>query len=1076
MVSRLPTRDGLLLHHRQTHGMMRRFSFLSIPVLPSPYSLLRFARTQRFHSSSAHYLKSMSSIVSAARLFRNPKQLSEAPTFREVRMDDILAIMGPFDKLFPYSYMGGSYIGLIRKFMKMDAFLKCVCLHVHVIKLGFAADIMVSNVIMDVYVKNELLMDGHQVFIEMPTRDLVSWCTLIAGYANAGIGLDGLDLFRCMWRSGLRPNQFVFASVLKAVSACGCVRVGRQVHSQIFQMGFVSDGFLVIGLVNMYAKCGEIICAREVFDEAGVRNSISWNAMISGYIQNGLVHEGLVLYEDMRSSGSAIDVVTMRIVLGAAVGLEQIDLCNNLHAYAIKTGLESDKVVVTELLRSQAEIGELMAVHELLKSLKDPDGSAFSAITSGLQMHGYSAELLKLARKLLESGVKMNQGALICMLGLCFRPKEGAQVHTYTFKIGYLSDISVANAVVSMYARCGEMDNADAVFHGMARHDLVSWTAIISGHVQNLQFWEAINLFHSYSNMGLPKDQFLIATIINASAGLLDVDLGKQIHAIVLKLGLQHFNFLQTSILHMYAVCGFLETADMLFSSMLLHDMVSINVMLVCYCRHGQADRALDLFYSEHQKGLAPDQFSISAIFLACADLKSMAVGEQVHSYIIKSGLTSDFVIGNAVVNFYVKCNSIASACNYLGGLKLQDVGTFGMIISGYVQSGNCKEALRLFCAMHCGGLRANHYVFASILRGCTTLFALEEGRQVHASIIKVGLNKIMQVGNSLVDMYAKSFCMNEAEKVFDEMSAQDDVSWNALIRGYSQTGEGDKAFELFEMMKQEEVYPDCFSYVGILSACAGAVSLKKGSSVHACVVQNGLEQDVSIGNALVDMYAKCGSIKDAWKVFERMSSRNVISWNAMVTGCAQHGHADEALDLFQKMQQVGMTPDHITYIAVLSACSRVGLVDEGISHFGSMTDEHGVVAVEEHYACMVDILSRAGWLDEAHGFINEMPVQPTGIMWRTLLAASKSHGNTELGAKAAHRVLDRSMNDSASHVLLSNIYAMSEKWVNVKFVRDDMRNKGVKKEPGCSWIEIDDGVDIFFIKRSRSEHLGLIS
>ncbi|CAN6442161.1 unnamed protein product [Victoria cruziana] len=1076
MVARLSTRDGLFLQHRQIHGMMRRFFLQSIAPLASPYSLLGHAKTQFFHSSPAHYIKPLDSFVSAARLFRNPKQLSETPTFREVRMDDILAIMGPFDELFPYSYLGGSYIGLIRKFMKMDAFLKCVCLHVHVVKLGFGADVMVSNVIMDMYVKNERLMDGHQVFIEMPTRDLVSWCTLIAGYANAETGLDGPDLFRCMWRSGLRPNHFVFSSVLKAVSACGCLRVGKQVHSQVFQMGFVSDGFLVIGLLDMYAKCGDIICAREVFDEAGVRNSISLNAMISGYIQNGLVHEGLVLYKDTRGSGSAIDLVTMRIVLGAGVALEQIDLCNNLHAHAIKAGLDSDKVVVTELLRSQAEIGEIMAVHELLKTLKVPDGSAFSAITCGLQMHGYRAELFKIAKGILESGFKINQGALICMLGLCFGPGEGAPVHNYTFKIGFLSDISVSNAVISMYARCREMDNADAVFHAMARHDLVSWTAIISGHVQNLQFWEAITLFLSYSNMGLPKDQFLIATIVNASAGLLDIDLGKQIHAIVLKFGLQRSNFLQTSILHMYAVCGFTETADMLFSSMLLHDMVSINVMLDCYCRHGKPERALELFYLEHQKGLAPDRFSITAIFCACADLKSMVVGEQIHSYVIKSGLTSDLGIGNAVVNFYVKCNSVDSACNYLGGLKLQDVGTFGMILSGYVQSGNSKEALGLYCAMHRGGLQVNRHVFASILRACATLFALEQGRQVQASIIKIGLNKDMNVCNSLIDMYRRSFCMNEAEKVFDEMPVQDDVSWNALIRGYSQTGEGDKAFELFEMMKQEEVYPDCFSYVGILSACTGAVSLKKGSSVHACVVQNGFDQNVSIGNALVDMYAKCGSIKDASKVFERMSSRNVISWNAMVTGYAQHGCADEALDLFQKMQQAGMMPDHITYIAVLSACSRVGLVGEGISHFGSMTVEHGVVAVEEHYACMIDILSRAGWLDEAHGFMNEMPVQPSGMMWRTLLAASKSHGNTELGAKAAYQVLDRGVNDPASHVLLSNIYAMSEKWVNVKVVRDDMRNKGVQKKPGCSWIEINDGMDIFFIKRSRSDGLGLIS
>lgn len=593
----------------------------------------------------------------------------------------------------------------------------------------------------------------------------------------------------------------------------------------------------------------------------------------------------------------------------------------------------------------------------------------------------------------------------------------------------------------------------------------------MAGHVWNFQFQEAQELFCDFRETEMALDQYIVATMISACTGLRDIEQGMQIHALSLKHGMESIDFLMTSLLHMYAKCGYMESAKKLFLFMQFPpSLVSVNVMLAGYCWNSQAAKALEVFGREHGMGLVPDQFSFSIVLGACADLKLVRVGEQIHSHIVKTGFGfCDIVVGNAIMNLYVKCGSLDDASKSFFAMKWQDANSYAMLMSGYVRNKRSREALRLFYHMHLRGLCANTAAFTVILQACADLAAMDSGKQIHAQVFKRGLISDVYIGNAVVGMYAKAGHMDGARKTFDEMSIRDEVLWNAMITGYSQVGNRDEAFKVFELMKWEDVNQDYFSYVGVLSACAGAAALIQGACIHACAVLSGLESDVSIGNALVDMYAKCGSIKDSWKVFDTMVVRDVVTWNAMVSGYAQHGCASEALKFFDKMKRVGIKPDHVTYLAILSACSHVGLVDEGLIHFKLMKEDHGVEAMEEHYACIIDILGRAGRLDEAHKFINVMPVKPSGLMWRTLLAACKSHGNVELGAKAAWEILDIERDDSAAHVLLSNIYAMYDRWIDVEIIRNGMRGRGVMKEPGCSWIEIKDGLEVFLVGGKRS-------
>jgi pentatricopeptide repeat protein len=357
-----------------------------------------------------------------------------------------------------------------------------------------------------------------------------------------------------------------------------------------------------------------------------------------------------------------------------------------------------------------------------------------------------------------------------------------------------------------------------------------------------------------------------------------------------------------------------------------------------------------------------------------------------------------------------------------------------------------------------------DHFVFATALNASASLAALEQGSQLHTHVVKVGFESDLFIKNALLDMYVKCGNLKDAQKVFDNMLDKEVISWNAMIAGYGQTGQGEKAMKLFFQMQIGGMDKDHFTYTSVLSASASLVAVEQGKLVHAHIIKTGYESNVSVGNTLVDMYAKCGSINAAHKVFENMPEKDVVSFNAIIAGYAHHGHGNEALRFFEQMQLVGMQPNDITFICILSACSHVGLVNEGCNYFNSMCRDHNIKPRMEHYACMVDLLSRAGCLYEVEEFIHEMPFKPGAVIWRTLLGACRVHGNIELGKLAAEYALELEPQDSATYVLLSNMFAAAGMWDEAENVRKLMRARKVKKEPGQSWIEIKNKMHTFIV------------
>jgi pentatricopeptide repeat protein len=474
-------------------------------------------------------------------------------------------------------------------------------------------------------------------------------------------------------------------------------------------------------------------------------------------------------------------------------------------------------------------------------------------------------------------------------------------------------------------------------------------------------------------------------------------------------------------------------------------------------CDQGLLNEALNILYDINQP---IDCSTYVSLLQGCINKRALPEGKLVHAHINGMGIMADKSLLNRLINMYVKCGCLGDARRVFDGMAERDYVSWNSMITAYTRHAFAEEAFGLFHQMKREGIQPNQFTFASLLPACEGLTSLEK---VHEKIIKSGMDWDVFVESALADMYAKFGSLENARKVFDRMRQRDDVSWTVMIAGYSQNGLPEEAVRLYQQMREAGVKPSLKTFASILPACANLGALEQGMEIHEEIIRGGFRCDVFVESALIDMYAKCGNVEKARGLFDEMPERDVVSWTAMIAGYAIHGRAEEALNLFHRMECSGVRPNHVTLLSVLSACCHAGLVDEGFRCFNSMKDYYHIAPAIEHYRCMVDLLGRAGCLEEARSFINRMPIKPDAAVWRCLLAACRTHNNIELGEKVAAQLFELDPQYDAPYVLLSNIYAANNRWGDLENVRKMMKDRGVKKTPGCSWIELNKEVHAFF-------------
>ncbi|XP_061376129.1 putative pentatricopeptide repeat-containing protein At5g08490 isoform X2 [Gastrolobium bilobum] len=801
-----------------------------------------------------------------------------------------------------------------------------------------------------------------------------TWGSIIRSLCVDSRHNEALSLFRHSLNgcAAFKPDHNVLAAILKSCSALLATNLGRALHSYVVKQGHVSCQVTNKALLNMYAKCGMLDDCLKLFDQLSHCDPVIWNIVLSGFSGSNKYDGDVIrLFRTMHSSGEAMpNSVTVAIVLPVCARLGDLDAGKSVHAYVIKSGFEAGTLDGNALVSMYAKCGLVSHdAYAVFDNIIDKDVVSWNAMIAGFAENGLLEDAFTLFSLMVKGPIQPNYATVANILPVCasfdknVAYRRGRQIHSHVLQWPELSaDISVYNSLISFYLKVGRMTEAESLFWAMDSRDLVSWNAIIAGYTSNGEWLKALDLFGNLLSLEtLLPDSVTIVSILPACAQLKYLQMGKQIHAYILR---HPFLFEDTAIgnalVSFYAKCGYTEQAYHIFSMISRKDLISWNSILDAFGEKRHHSRFLSLLRLMLKLGIRPDSVTILTIIHFCASLLRVEKVKEIHNYSIRAGsILSDTTtaIGNAILDAYSKCGNMEYADKMFWNLsEKRNLVTCNSLISGYV------------------GLGSHH----------------------------------------------------DANMIFSGMSETDLTTWNLMVRVYAENDCPEQALSLFYDLQARGMKPDVVTIMSLLPVCTQMASVHLLSQCHGYIIRSCFE-DLHLKGALLDAYAKCGIIGCACKIFQSSADKDLVMFTAMICGCAMHGMIDEGLKIFYSMEKI-----------------------------------HGMKPTMEQYACVVDLLARGGRISEAYSLVTRMPVKANANLWGTLLGACKIHHEVELGRIVADQLFKIEANDIGNYIILSNLYAADAKWDGVMEVRRMMRNKDLKKPAGCSWIEVEKTNNIF--------------
>jgi pentatricopeptide repeat protein len=628
-------------------------------------------------------------------------------------------------------------------------------------------------------------------------------------------------------------------------------------------------------------------------------------------------------------------------------------------------------------------------------------------------------------------GTPENTSSFVALLKEFAKKKDlqkGIKLHARILEKGLLEkNPHVANTLMSMYSKCGFPEKALEVMESLPFRDVISWSVIIGGFIHQGQCDEAMDCYQCMLCEGIDPDAITFTCILKACATKGYIHIGEHIHREILIRDLLTKDIvLGTSLVDMYAKCGAIAKAQEMLENIHFRNVVSWSALIAGYVQQGQGHEALECLKKMQSENIAPNAVTFICILKACGITKNVEKGKEIHDEIVHKGfLERNTALGNALVDMYVKCGLLAKAHTTLEEIHIRDVVSWSTLIAGYAENAQDSLALNCLQRLQSEGLSPNVVTFVCLLKACGNIGSINKGKQIHSEIVSRGLLvKDIVLGNAIVDMYAKCGMLSKAQEVLEELQARDVVSWNALIAGYIQQGQSHKALNCFERMLMENLSPNIITFTCILKACGSIGAIEKGKQIHDEISRKGfLERDLILGNALVDMYAKCGMLSKAQKILEDLHVRDIFSWNTLISGYSVHRECQQALDCFQRMQDDGIHPNAVTFLSVLSACSHSGLLDESQTLFGNMTEKYGITPDFEHYSCMMMAYAYGGDFDKAISVIQMMPSSDSLEAWLIILGACRKWGNVKLGILAFDQAFQIDNGCATTYILMANIF-----------------------------------------------------
>ncbi|XP_050373347.1 pentatricopeptide repeat-containing protein At3g22150, chloroplastic [Argentina anserina] len=652
----------------------------------------------------------------------------------------------------------------------------------------------------------------------------------------------------------------------------------------------------------------------------------------------------------------------------------------------------------------------------------------------------------------------------------------GKALHCHILRSLPYPSAVVQNSLLHMYSCCdhAQHDLVRKVFDTMPERNVVAWNTLVAWCVKTERYEEAVKQFRMMISIRIVPSSVSFVNVFPAVSAMRDSRNANVLYGLVVRWGAEYVNdlFVVSSAIFMYAELGCLDYARKIFDRCLGRNTEIWNTMIGGYIQNNLPGEAICLFFQAiRSEQDVLDEVTFLSALTACSQLQRLELAAQLHALITKHFRVIPVVLLNAIIVMYSRCNSIETSIKFFHKMPERDAVSWNTMISAFFQSGLNDEALRLVYDMQQQNFSIDVVTVTALLSAASSLGILGVGQQIHAYLIRHGIEFEM-VESYLIDMYSRAGAIRTAERVFKEDCTldKDQSTWSSMLAGYTQNGFIEEAIVVFRQMLEQKLIPNAVSLASIFPACNLVGSIDMGKQLHGFSLRHYLNQNVFVGAALIDMYSKCGALTCAENVFFETPEKNSVTYTTMILGYGQHGLGQKAVSLFHSMKRSGIVPDAVTFVAVLSACSYAGLVDEGLSLFESMKLEYNIKPITAHYCCVADMLGRVGRVVEAYAFVEALREEGYVMeIWGSLLGACKIHKKYKLGKIVADKLLEiKAANcKTGYHILLSNMYADEGKWETAEKVRKQIRDKGLKKEPGCSWIKIT-GILNCFISRDQ--------
>ncbi|KAL2320230.1 hypothetical protein Fmac_029199 [Flemingia macrophylla] len=689
--------------------------------------------------------------------------------------------------------------------------------------------------------------------------------------------------------------------------------------------------------------------------------------------------------------------------------------------------------------------------------------NSFNAIINRHSSQGAHREVLATYASMLKSHVPSDAYTFPGLLKACSFLNHfslGLSLHQRILVNGLSLDTYIASSLISFYAKFWFPRIARKVFDFMPERNVVPWTTIIGCYSRIGQVREAFLMFDEMRRQGIQPSS---VTMLSLLFGVSELAHMQCLHGCAILYGFMSDINLSNSMLNVYGKCGKIEDSWKLFDYMDHRDLVSWNSLISACAQMGDLCEVLQLLKTMSVQGFEPDPQTFGSVLSVAASRGELKLGRCLHGQIMKAGFDLDAHVETTLIVMYLKGGNIDTAFTMFEGSSDKDVVLWTAMISGLVQNGSADKALAIFRQMLKFGVKPSTATMASVVIACAQLGAFNLGASIHGYILRQQLPLDIATQNSLVTMYAKCAHLDQSSIVFNKMNKRDLVSWNAIVTGYAQNGDVCKALFLFKEMRSHHQTPDSITIVSFLQGCASTGQLHLGKWIHSFVIRNCHRPCILVDTSLVDMYCKCGDLDIAQRCFNQMLSHDLVSWSAIIAGYGYHGKGETALRLYSKFLESGMRPNHVIFLSVLSSCSHNGLVGQGLNIYESMTRDFGIAPNLEHHACVVDLLSRAGRVEEAYNLYKKNFSRPVLDVLGIILDACRANGNNELGDTIANDVLMLRPMNAGNYVQLAHSYASINKWEEVGETWTHMRSLGLKKIPGWSFIDIHGTITTFF-------------